>query len=198
MQISIIENMKTKHKKNKYSNILFNELVLFYLLNKSGYFFEYETSSFLKISNRTFERYIREINETYVLHRIGRGLESFNQNGHKSYHVNLDIYIKETDSFVNTPSPQTVLLPIGFCQKHPRGLDSVNQHIVRLTRCALLLHCVNNKIKELNEYNQKQSKDVIMECAKYYFVEMNFGASLKTFRRDMSLVIDVIDFMKDK
>ena len=190
--------MEIKRKKKKYSEKLFNELVLFFLINRTGYFFEYEASFLLKVSDRTLRRYIREINETCVLHRSGRGLESFNQNGYKSYHVNLDFYNKETDPFNDALNPQTVLLPIGFCQKHPKGLDSKNQHIARLTRCALLLHCANNEIRELNECSWKRPKDAIMECAKYYFVEMDFGVSLKTFKRDMNLVIEVIDFMKDK
>ena len=67
--------MEIKRKKKKYSEKLFNELVLFYLLNRTGYFFEYEASFLLKISSRTLRRYIREIKETCVLHRDGRGLE---------------------------------------------------------------------------------------------------------------------------
>ena len=189
---------KIERKKKKYSEKLFNELVLFYLLNKNSYFFEYEASFLLKISSRTLRRYIREINETRILHRHGKGLESFNQNGYKSYHVYLDSYNKETDPFKDALNPKTILLPIGFCQKHPKGLDSINQHIIRLTRCALLLHCANNEIRELNECRWKEPKDVVMECAKYYFIEMNFDVSLKTFKRDMHLVIDVINFMKNK
>ena len=189
---------KIERKKKKYSEKLFNELVLFYLLNRNAYFFEYEASFLLKVSSRTLRRYIREINETCVLHRNGRGLESLTQNGYKSYHVNLGFFNKETDPFKDAINPQTVLLPIGFCQKHPKGLDSDNQHIARLTRCALLLHCANNEIRELNECSWKEPKDVVMECAKYYFIEMNFGVSLKTFKRDMYLVVDVINFMKDK
>ena len=190
--------MKIKRKKKKYSKKLFNELILFYLLSRNGYFFEYEASFLLKVSSRTLRRYIREINKTCVLHRDGRGLEPFTQSGYKSYHVNLDFYNKETDPFEDALNPQTILLPIGFCQKHPKGLDSDNQHIVRLTRCALLLHCANNEIRKLNECSWKEPKDVVMECAKYYFIEMNFDVSLKTFKRDMYLVVDVINFMKDK
>lgn len=190
--------MEIKRKKKKYSEKLFNELVLFYLINRTGYFFEYEASFLLKVSSRTLRRYIREISETCILHRNGSKLKTYSENGYKSYHVYLDSFNRETDPVDDALSPKLTLLPIGFCQKHPKGLDSNNQHIVRLTRCALLLHCANNEIRELNECNWKGPKDVVMECAKYYFIEMNFGVSLKTFKRDINLVIEVIDFMKDK
>ena len=190
--------MKIKRRKKKYSGKLFNELILFYLLNRNSYFFEYEASSLLNVSSRTLRRYINEINETCVLNRRGKGLEAFTQNRYKSYHVNLGFFNKENNPSKDAINSQTVLLPIGFCQKHPKGLDSFNQHIVRLTRCALLLHYANNEIRELNECKWKEPKDVVTECAKYYFVEMNFDVSLKTFKRDMYLVVDVINFMKDK
>ena len=188
---------KIERKKKKYSEKLFNELVLFYLLNRTGYFFEYEASFLLKVSSRTLRRYIREINETCILHRNGRGLEPYNQNGYKSYHVNLDFYNKETDPFKDAINPQSVLLPIGFCQKHPKGLDSKNQHMVRLTRCALLLHEMVNELRDVDSGCQT-AKEGMDKCLFFYLEYININASLKTIKRDMKLVIDVIFFMKDK
>lgn len=177
---------------------MFNELVLIYLISNAGYFFEYEAEFLLKISKRTIQRYVREINDTHVIGKHTKGLETINENGYKSYHVHKSFFIRNDDPIESANNPKSVLLPIGFMQKHPAGLDSDNQHIVRLTRCALLLHCAKNEIRMLNERAWKKPKDVVMECAKYYFIEMNFGVSLKTFKRDMYLVIDVINFMKDK
>lgn len=189
--------MKIKRKKKQYSEKLFNELVLFYLLNRSGYFFEYEVSFLLKVSSRTLRRYIREINETRVLSRHGKGLKSFKQNEYKSYHVNLSFYNKETDPLENALNPKAILLPIGFCQKHPKGLDSHNQHIVRLTRCAILLHKMVNELRDM-ESGYQTAKEVMNKCLFFYLEYININASLKTIKRDMHLIIDVINFMNDK
>ena len=54
----IINSMKIERKKKEHSEKLFNELVLFYLLNRNSYFFEYEASFLLKVSSRTLRRYI--------------------------------------------------------------------------------------------------------------------------------------------
>lgn len=190
--------MDIKRKKKPYSEKLYNELILFYLLRKSGYFYEYEASFLIKVSNRTLRRYIHEINETCILHRDKEKLKIHTENGYKSYHVYSDFYNENSDPLEDLLYPNVALLPIGFCQKHPKGLDSQNQHIVKLTRCALLLHCANNEFRKLNEHRWRKPEDMIYNCLKYYFFEMEFDVSIKTFERDMKLVIDVIKSMKDK
>lgn len=190
--------MKFDRKKKEYSEKLFNELVIFYLLNRTGYFFEYEASFLLKISSRTLRRYVREINQTCILHRNGKPLKTYVENGYKSYHVYLDEFNKEKDPFADALNPKPILLPIGFCQKHPKGLDSENKHIVRLTRCALLLHDTYNVFRNGLGSSWKTPEDIMKEIMEYYFEEMKFDVSLKTFKRDLKLVTDVIVFMNDK
>ena len=189
--------MKIKRKKKKYSEKLFNELVLFHLLSIYGYFFEYEASFLLKVSNRTLRRYINEIEETCILYRGGGKLETLNENGYKSYHVSLCFFNNEKDPVKDALNPQTIILPIGFCQKHPKGLNSKNQHIVRLTRCALLLHKVQTELKKMDS-TRMDIIDVVRNCINYYFDEIKINVSPKTFKRDILLVFDVLVYMQDK
>ena len=84
------------------------------LISYSPYFFEYEASFLLKISSRTLRRYIREINETHVLSKHGKGLESFSQNGFRSYHDNLGFFNKETDPFKMPLIPKLYCYQLAF------------------------------------------------------------------------------------
>ncbi|MDO4941133.1 MAG: hypothetical protein Q4E33_05535 [Erysipelotrichaceae bacterium] len=199
--------MDIKRNKKKYSEKMFNELVLIYLISNTGYFFEYEAEFLLKISKRSIQRYVSEINETRVIGKHSKGLETVNENGYKSYHVHRDFFVRDEDPIEAANNPQSIILPIGFMQRHPAGLDSPDQHIVRLTRCALLLHRAKNamrrdlrntRIADERSAEIHFSEESILTCYDYYFNEMKFNVSFKTFKRDLALVSDVIEFMNNK
>lgn len=200
--------MDIKRNKKKYSEKIFNELVLIYLLSNNSYFFEYEADFILKISKRTLKRYIDEINATHVLGKHYSGLESINKNGYKSYHLSKDFFNEEDDPYETALNDNPILLSLGFQQRHPSGLDSDNQHIVRLTRCALLLHkakcaikndmCIYDSSSNRCEKDLHFTENSVVECYDYYFNKMKFNLSYKTFKRDMVIVRDVIEFLNSK
>lgn len=199
--------MDIQRNKKKYSEKMFNELVLIYLISNTGYFFEYEAEFLLKISKRTIQRYVKEINETHIIGKHVKGLETINENGYKSYHAHKDFFIRDEDPLESAKKPQSIILPIGFMQKHPVGIDSNDQHIVRLTRCALLLHQAKNAMRnELDKFDIAEERmeaihfteNSIIKCYNYYFNEMKFNVSFKTFKRDMALISDVIEFLNNK
>lgn len=189
--------MKIKHNNKQRSDKLFNELVLFYLINKSGFFYEYEASSLLNVSNRTLRRYVDEISKTCILHRNGKKLTTYIKNGCKSYYAYLDVFCRKTKLAGDVLHTKSILLPIGFCQNHPKGLDSKNKHIVRLTKCALLLHQMVNILREV-EFGHYELNEGMTKCIKYYLKNINANTSLEVIKEDMKLVINTIFFMKNR
>lgn len=190
-------------RKKKYSSKIFNELSLLYLVSNTGYFYEYEAYSILKISERTLYRYLEDIKETYILGLHSNGLQSFVYKGNKLYHYEPIFFRPRENPLEEAINPAVDILPIGFVQKHPKGLDSSNKHIVRLTRCTMLMHhtkcIIENDVFQFCNCDTKQFNQYIFKkCYEFYYDNIGCNVNIKTFNRDMMLIIDVLKFIVDK